>query len=410
MGRRTIRSAVWHDAAMSRGIRALAPAIIATIALGLAAPAVADDPYDVPDHAVITLQGDGSGHGIGMSQYGAYRAAGFEGESYRQILRTYYPGTRHGRVGGTVEVLISADDDRDLRVGAVRGLRVRAGARAWRPRVARAREWRVVPQGRRSVISYRTARWHVWKRVRGDVELSAGRAGLTLRTPDGRVRYRGVLRTTRQGRARVTVNVLPMEQYVRGVVPAEMQAGWPQHALRAQAVAARTYAAFERADHRSRAYDLCDTAACQAYGGASAEAGATTRSTTATAKEVLTWRGDLAFAQYSASNGGWTVDGGRAYLVARNDPYEGERARGEGVSGDYYGWTVTVTSEELEELYNLEDLTRIRVAARDGSNRVSRLELTTVGGDAPDTYAVGVPRFVSTFGLSSALFRVADVS
>jgi SpoIID/LytB domain protein len=62
-----------------------------------------------------------------------------------------------------------------------------------------------------------------------------------------------------------------MESYLRGVVPAEVSPSlWPQEAMRAQAVAARTYAAYERAHAGSRAYDLCDTAACQAYGGASA--------------------------------------------------------------------------------------------------------------------------------------------
>ena len=62
--------------------------------------------------------------------------------------------------------------------------------------------------------------------------------------------------------------MVPMDAYVRGVVTSEMIAStWPPQALRAQAVASRTYAAYER-DHTSRtAYDLCDTAACQVYGG-----------------------------------------------------------------------------------------------------------------------------------------------
>src|SRR3990170_1865277 len=97
-------------ARMSRGIRLVA--LTAAVVLVLpAAPAAADDPYDVPDDAVITIEGDGSGHGRGMSQYGAYSAAR-EGETYREILGTYYPRTRWKQLGGSIEVLVTADDDR----------------------------------------------------------------------------------------------------------------------------------------------------------------------------------------------------------------------------------------------------------------------------------------------------------
>ena len=86
---------------------------------------------------------------------------------------------------------------------------------------------------------------------------------------------------------------LPMEQYVRGVVPAEVAASsWPQHAMRAQAVAARTYAAYEREHTGNPDYDLCDTAACQAYGGASRGVPPPrTRAVAKTARQVLTHAG-----------------------------------------------------------------------------------------------------------------------
>ena len=86
---------------MSRGIRALAPAVTTAVVLVAltSAPAAADPAHDVPDTAVITLEGDGSGHGRGMSQYGAYSAAR-QGATYREILRTYYPRTRWKQLGG----------------------------------------------------------------------------------------------------------------------------------------------------------------------------------------------------------------------------------------------------------------------------------------------------------------------
>ena len=63
------------------------------------------------------------------------------------------------------------------------------------------------------------------------------------------------------------MNVLRLDDYVKGVVPREMPASWPPAAVRAQAVAARTYAAFDRAAHPTRYYDTCDTTSCQVYGG-----------------------------------------------------------------------------------------------------------------------------------------------
>lgn len=391
---------------MTRGMCAvlLATTLVVT---ALAAPASADDPYDVPGDATITIEGDGSGHGRGLSQYGAKRAAEVEGLKVREILDFYYPDTSIGRIAGSVRVWISRDDDRNLRVDDEVGLTIRAGSRKWTPSIRRATQWRVKAKGARNVISYRTGSWHTFRTVRADVTFSARRTPLTLRTPDERLRYRGRLTTTRHDGERITVNTLRLEQYLRGVVPAEMPASWAQHALRAQAVASRTYAAFERSHFRRRAYHLCDTAACQNYRGVTAESSRSTKAVKATARDVLVYRQDLAFAQYSASNGGYTVSGNRPYLPAQADPYEGQ-------SPDYYGWEVSVTAAELEKFYDLENLTEIQVSGRNGQGprggRVTELLLTTEGGDSPGTYPVAVDRFVSSFGLKSSLFEITDVS
>ena len=396
---------------MSRGIRALTPAVTAAVVLGLTAgPAAADDPFDVPADAIITLRGDGSGHGIGMSQYGAYGAAN-QGRDHHEILDFYYPGTQVGEAAGAVKVWVSGDDDRDLVVDDRDGLRIgRLGGRTWRPREPRATQWRVRPDRHGdNVVSFKTRTWHTWKVVSGAVEVAAGGKPLTLRTPDGKVRYRGALRSTALGTGqRLTVNVLPLEHYLRGVVPSEMQAGWPQQALRAQAVAARTYAVHERGD-RNPTYDVCDTAACQAYGGASAEASSTTRAVTETRGEVLTYAGETALAMYSASNGGHTVSGehGEPYLPAQPDPWEG-------TSPDYYDWRVRISARAIEREYHLNNLTAIRISSRDGlgprGGRVRQLEVTTAGGEAPGTYPINdIDRFRVRFGLPSELFEITRV-
>ena len=373
--------------------------------LATAAPAVADNPVSVPDPATVTITGDGYGHGKGMSQYGAYGAARTPYSlGFQEILRFYYPGTKLGTTGGTVKVLISADDDRDLVVNDRQGLTVRnvATGRTWRPAVPTAKRWRIRPSGAASVVSYRTSAWHVWRTVKADVEIAAGGRPVELRTPDGVVAYRGALRSTSRNGTRLTVNVLPMEGYLRGVVPVEMYSSWPQQALRAQAVASRTYAAYERGHTNNDAYDLCDTAACQAYGGYSAEAASSNDAVAATARKALTYQGETAFAQFSASNGGWTVAGQFSYLPAQEDPYEG-------ASPDYYGWTAEVTDAQIEKAYNIENLVSLRIATRDGrggrGGRVETVELTSATGWQG---TVTGESFRRNLGLHSTLFEITD--
>ena len=390
---------------MSRVLSLLALALAATVLA--AAPTFADDAYAVPDTATITVEGDGSGHGKGLSQYGAYGAARAPYHlDADQILDFYYPGTGAGQVRGRVDVLVSGDDGRHLVVEDRTGLLVRAAtgrllqAHRMQPRADR---WRITPTAEGARVSYHRGRWRDFQSFRGDVGFEAGGAPIALRTPDGRVAYRGALRSTRYDGRRITVNVLPMEKYVRGVVPAELSSIWPQEAMRAQAVASRTYAAYEREHAGTRPYDLCDTAACQAYGGASAETDKTDEAVAATARRVLTYGGETAFAQYSASNGGWTVDGGRPYLPAQADPYEG-------TSPDYYGWTVELPSAKVEAAYGLGNLTSIAIETRDGhgprGGRVETVRLQTAGGF--DGTVTG-DSFRRAMGLPSTLFEITSV-
>ena len=119
-----------------------------------------------------------------------------------------------------------------------------------------------------------------------------------------------------------TINALPLDDYVKGVVPREMPTSWETAAVRAQAVAARTYAAFDRAAHSTRSYHTCDTTSCQVYGGLAAEDSRGNAAVAATQYQVLTYRGSPAFTQFSSSSGGWLSAGSRPYLVAKADKYD----------------------------------------------------------------------------------------
>ena len=244
--------------------------VVASSALVVSSlPAAAEE---VPAAASYTVTGYGYGHGHGLSQYGAQGAAN-QGLSWKQIIAFYYPGTRLGKARGTIKVLITADK-KDVVVDARDGLRLTrlTGRKAFnltkvRPKATR---WRIMPRGSRSVVSYRIPSrggWQKWTTFPGAAEFSAGNQPVTLRLPKhGSADYRGALRSVEKH----TVNVLPIDRYVQGVVPREVPAEWPAEAVRAQAVAARTYAAFERRD-RDVVLRLCDTESCQVYGGVADE-------------------------------------------------------------------------------------------------------------------------------------------
>ena len=383
-------------------VRALAVAVAAALSLSTAAPAYAADAWSVPKQATITIQGHGYGHGHGMSQYGAEGAAR-QGLGFRRIAAFYYPGTTWGKAGGRIRVLITGDTSDDLVVLARPGLRVHdagTGDRLDLPEDGASR-WRItVAKGGRDLVSRLDGTtWRPWKRLAGAGSFSAKGGPVSLVTPSGTRSYRGRLAsvaTAAGSRDRVTVNVLPLQQYLRGVVPLEIPASWSRAAVRAQAVAARTYAAYERAHPRASYYDICDTWSCQVYGGASAEHESSDDAVRATRGLVLQHDGAPAFTQFGSSSGGWTAAGSVPYLVAQEDPYDGW-------SGNpYHDWSVTVTDKKLESAWPaLGDLRRIVVVSRDGQGewggRVRTLRL--VGSNA--TVSVSGDTMRSKLGLRS---------
>jgi stage II sporulation protein D len=145
--------------------------------------------------------------------------------------------------------------------------------------------------------------------------------------------YRGgvLLRAVRGGVQ--AVNVVDVEDYLRGVVASEMPASWPAPALAAQAVIARTYVA-ARINPKA-AYDTCATESCQVYGGVAAEKAQTDAAIRATAGQVVSYGGKAASTYFSSDSGGYTASSAEVwgspapYLIAQADPFSagGPRAR-----------------------------------------------------------------------------------
>jgi len=331
-----------------------AGALVATTGVGAAEAKSAGHADRLSPSAKVTVAGRGWGHGHGMSQWGAQGAAK-KGKSANQILSFYYPHTAGGKAGGRVRVLITTDTTRDVLVKARSGLTAKAvkSGKVFKiaERKPKATRWRIKPvSGGRSAVDFKTKGWHRFKTVKGDLQFNAGGKPIHLYLPHGRsATYRGILRSAspKAGKMeRNTVNILSLETYLRSVVPAEAYSSWKQAALQAQAVAARTYAVYERA-HSSRGYfDLYSDTRSQAYPGVATETSATTKAVKATKGRIRTYAGKSAFTQFSASNGGFALDGGKAYLVSKKDPYDTK------ASGDTnLSWTKKITARKLMDRF-----------------------------------------------------------
>lgn len=118
--------------------------------------------------------------------------------------------------------------------------------------------------------------------------------------------YRGTILIQNKNGKLTVINNVPLEDYIKGVVPAEMPSSWAQEAHKAQAIAARSYALANLGKRANYGYDLKDTPEDQAYGGASAETPNTNYAVDDTKGIVLTYNMKVINAYYSASAGGQT--------------------------------------------------------------------------------------------------------
>jgi len=274
------------------------------------------------------FKGRGNGHGLGMSQWGA-RGRASAGQDYRTILSTYYTGTRIDTrdTSGMVRIALT-DDPIDLArpwprlfgplafvagpvtVDGLPQLQAAAGSSlgfdantAGQPIVfaVGADGSRGSPVILSSTLTIRTSspaglRTNIMQVMGGDF-----RGGAEQR------RYAGILQIVPKGGATVLpINLLPMEDYLKGVVPAEMPPYWGVEALKAQAIAGRTYAIGRVG--RAGDFDLRASESDQAYSGLTDQRAESNAAVDGTRGQVLTYQGQLITAFYMASDGGHTVN------------------------------------------------------------------------------------------------------
>ena len=330
---------------------------------------------------VFVIDGRGWGHGIGMSQYGArgYAEAGW---GHARILAHYYPGTELRIVPARQVRVLLAEGRASVRISSTRPYRV-VDARG---------KTRKLKPGARTLAASRT----LLKGLKAPLRFEPGARPLRL---DGKG-YRGALVVQRSGGRLVVVNRLPLDRYLRGVVPWEMPDDWNAEALRAQAVVARSYALATLKP--GKLFDLYADTRSQVYGGIAAEADTTNRAIGATAGRVLLWNGRVATTFYHSTSGGrtaairevWPRAASVPYLVSVPDPYD--------TLSKHHRWgPMRLTPAEVGKATRTKGV-RDLLVERTASGRVSGVSLKLAGA----TRRIEAQDFRRELGLRSTWFSV----
>jgi stage II sporulation protein D len=256
---------------------------------------------------VLAFNGHGWGHGLGMSQWGAYGYAK-HGWTYDRILAHYYTGTTLGQAKvATVRVQLVSAKKTTLSSTVPWTVTDATGQRA------------TLDPG--ALVLKGTPALAAQPSLQPPFTFTAAQPLSVDGTP-----YRGKLVVSGDGKLVQVIDSVGLEQYVKGVVPAEMPSNWAPEALKAQAVATRSYALANVA--KGRAFDLYGDSRSQVYGGVKAESPTSSAAVAATKGQVVLYNGKVADTLFFSTSGGRTASALEStgiavpYLVPVSDPYD----------------------------------------------------------------------------------------
>ena len=391
---------------MRRFIAFSSLAVVAAASVQIPVPAFAGPPR------VLIVDGHGWGHGRGMGQYGA-RALAAAGTGWYRILPRYYTGIHLERRSSSERIRVLLQHSRsvvfkgDSRTSIVSARKMiasttRGAVYFWIGRSGSAAVLKVARSA--------NGPWHTVANLAPRVIRVTGARQVAILRGSSQRWYRGSIDIIPSGRGVDIINNVDLERYVAEVVPREMPAWWPMNALKAQAVAARTYvlrvAQVARARHKS--YDICGSNACQVFGGYARtmngtyevlESHSTNVAVWSTAGWVMTYQHRLILAEYSSSTGGYTTSGGVPYLAPRPDPWD--------VGSPLHSWSETVNTAQIQVLWPAVGSVRsVRVIARDGRGDFGgRARLLLISGSR-GSVRVAASDFQNAFDLPSDWFRL----
>jgi len=202
------------------------------------------------------------------------------------------------------------------------------------------------------------------------------------------------------------INYVGVEDYVKGVLPYEIDPDWPAEAQKAQAVCARSFALGTH-KHGSE-YDLCNTTNCQVYLGANRATETSDAAVDATKGETLSYNGSSVIGYFYSSDGGATEDaanvwgGDYAYLKGKADPYEDPNKD---------KWTVTLTADEIQQKmnaagYSIGKVANVQVTKRTATDNVNEVTVTDTSGKSVTISRSSVR---TVFGLKSIRYTITPV-
>jgi len=223
--------------------------------------------------------------------------------------------------------------------------------------------------------------------------------------------YEGGFEYVRNNEKLTVINVIDLENYIKGVIPYEMNKSWPAEALKAQAMAARTYTLVNLNSHKSYGFDVCNTVDCQVYRGCEDRNTNTDNAVDATRGKIITYNGEPIQAVYHASNGGATENCENVwheelpYLRAVADDFEST------TNMTHKTWSYEVTNAQLTEILrargnDIAQIVRAYAVYTDAGN-VKELHFIDANGKHLD-YDGEMTRIVlrsETFGISTSSQR-----
>ena len=193
----------------------------------------------------------------------------------------------------------------------------------------------------------------------------------------GKRRYRGDLRVRLKDKRLLAVNHLGIERYLFSVVGSEMPKEWPKAALKAQAIAARTYA-LKRLGKKP-VFDINSTESTQVYLGMESETESTRKAVNSTRSLVLSYKGQLISAVFHSSSGGQTEASGSVwkyqlpYLISVRD-YDQNSPK--------YQWEMTFSPEELKRIFfEVGSFQNIRIIETSKTGRILRAQVSGIKGN-----------------------------
>lgn len=346
----------------------LAALVAAATARGVLLPSpggVAAPPSGASDAAFV-LTGSGNGHGVGLSQYGALAQAR-AGRSAADILAFYFPTTELARRPGVKLRVLLVSAAKSLAISSEASYTVRDAA--GQTHELAAGTVTLGPDLQVPVDGVPTP-------LPGPLTFSPSTGALVS---VGSRSYRGTIEVAATGTALQAINGVGLEAYVQGVVPGEMPSAWPAAALRAQAIAARSYALATLV--KGKAWDLYPDGRSQQYPGAGAETPETTAAVGATNGHVLLYKGVVATTFYSSSSGGRTQSGLDSfgldvpYLPSHADPWD--------ASSPFHVWQPrSLTGQQLAKALGLAAPVLDIQARFSSSSRVIVLTVTAADGSS----------------------------